>query len=135
MLRAVTPSGNDPLGGSLLQFLHEAAGSLGGHRLDQQVEVLRHEQPADEEETCLLPNLPQDLDKSAAEAVAVRELKAAVSIGCDKLHFAGLKMASIDGHEPRMSAKQRKGVTESQSFALRQPAETALSGRSALLIR
>ena len=49
------------------------------------MEMLRHEHPTDEEEARLLPNLPQDLDKSAPEAVAAKELKAAVSAGGDKL--------------------------------------------------
>ncbi len=80
MLLMLTQSRNDPLSSSPLQFLHEAAGSLGGLGLDQQVEMLRHEHPADEEETCLLPNLPQHLNKGASEAVAVKKLQTAVSI-------------------------------------------------------
>jgi hypothetical protein len=63
MLPTITQYRNDPLGNSLLQFLHETTGSLSGLGLDQQMEVLWHEHPPDEEETRFLPNLPQDLDK------------------------------------------------------------------------
>ncbi|MGO9273083.1 MAG: hypothetical protein ACLQOO_23080, partial [Terriglobia bacterium] len=62
-----------------------------------------------------------DLDKSASEAVAVKKLQTAVSTGGDKLELAGLKMATIEGHGTRISAERQK-VTESQSYALRQPA-------------
>ena len=108
----VSQSRNDPLRGSLLQLPHEAAGSLGGLGpwwLDQQMEVLWHEHPADEEEIRLLPKLPPDLDQGAAEAVAVKEFKAAVSTGGDKLPFAGLKMASLDGHEQIYRRNKTKG--------------------------
>ena len=63
MLLVVTKSRKDTLGGPLLRFLHEAAGSLGGRGLDQQMEVLRHEHPSDQQECGLLPELPQDFNK------------------------------------------------------------------------
>jgi len=106
------PEPKRSLRGSLLQLPHEAAGSLGGLGpwwLDQQMEVLWHEHPADEEEIRLLPKLPPDLDQGAAEAVAVKEFKAAVSTGGDKLPFAGLKMASLDGHEQIYRRNKTKG--------------------------
>ncbi len=54
---------DNPLGRSLLQLLHEAAGVLGRLGLDQQVKVLRHQDPADQQEGHLREELAQDVHK------------------------------------------------------------------------
>jgi hypothetical protein len=46
------------LRGPFLELLHEAAGALGRFGLDQQVKVLWHQNPANEQKTRLLPKLP-----------------------------------------------------------------------------
>ena len=67
------------------------------------------EHTVDKEKTCLLPNPLQHLDKSAAEALTAKELKALESTGGDKLQLAGLKPASADWHKSRsISAEQSR---------------------------
>jgi hypothetical protein len=46
------------LRGSFLQLLHEAAGALSRFGLDQQVKVLWHQNPADQQKARLLSKLP-----------------------------------------------------------------------------
>ena len=82
----------------LLQILHEVDNSLGGFRFDQQMEVLRHQDPADQEEAGFLTELAEGLDKSSAKALTREEAATAISAGGNELQLAGLEMASIDRH-------------------------------------
>ena len=62
--------------GEALRFqllLHQAAGALGRLGLDEEVKVLRHQNPADQQKALLLPILPEKLDEQEAEALTVKE--------------------------------------------------------------
>jgi len=52
--------------------LHQGAGALGRCGLDEQVKVLGHQNPADEQKALLLPILPEKLDEQETEALARR---------------------------------------------------------------
>lgn len=95
----VTQSIENPLCGSLLQPLHEAAGALGRFRLDQQMKVLGHQDPADQQKARHLPKLPQNLDEVATETVTIEELRATIGAGSEKLPLPGFKMAPVHGHD------------------------------------
>jgi hypothetical protein len=56
--------------------LYQAAGALGGLGLDQQVKVLRHQNPADQQQALLLPICTENLDEREAEALTIEELQA-----------------------------------------------------------
>ncbi len=90
---------DDPLGGPLLQLLHEAAGARSGFGLDEKMKVLRHENPADQPKAHLLPKLLEDLDKVLAETVALEELGAAISARGNELQLSGMKMPPVNGHD------------------------------------
>ena len=84
----------DLRGGALLPFLHEADGSLGGLGPNQQVKVLGHEHPSQQEESRFLAELAQSLDPGPAEALTPQEPGAAISAGGYKLQLARLETAT-----------------------------------------
>ena len=57
-------------------LLRQAAGALRRFGLDEQVKVLRHQNPADQQKAPLLPILPEKPGEQEAEALAVKELRA-----------------------------------------------------------
>ena len=110
--------GDNLLRGALLQLLHEADDSLGRFRFNQQVKVLRHQHPADQEEAGFLAELTQRLDKGPAKALTREEPAAAIGAGGNELQLAGLEMASIDRHERNIGGRgQGREWSESQSWA------------------
>ena len=127
----ITQSIDNPLCGSLLQLLPEAAGALGRFRLDQQMKVLGHQNPADQQKARLLPKLPQNLNEVATETVTIEELRATIGAGSEKLQLPGFKMASVHGHDD-YSIRPWTGwkLAEAQSCALRQPAVASSHNRS-----
>jgi hypothetical protein len=62
------------------------------------MKVLGHQHPADREESGLIAELAQRLNKGPAEALAGKQPAATIGAGGDKLQLATLKMASIDRH-------------------------------------
>ncbi len=89
---------DDPLGGPLLQLLHEAAGARSGFGLDEKMKVLWHENPADQPKAHLLQKLLEDLDKVLAETVALAE---AQSSALRQPELSGVKMPPVNGHDGR----------------------------------
>jgi len=68
------------------RLLQNGTRALGGLGLDQEVNVLRHQNPADQQEALFLSELAQNIHKHAAEAGTVKDLQAAVNtemINCD----------------------------------------------------
>jgi hypothetical protein len=61
--------GDNQLGGSLLQLAHEVDSILGGCGFDQQMKVLGHHYPADQEESGFVADLAQRLNKRPTEAL------------------------------------------------------------------
>jgi len=50
------------------------------------------------------------------ETVTIKELKAAVGTGSDKLQFAGLKMASIEGHGTSISGEESQRIANRRAL-------------------
>ena len=106
--------------GSLLEFPDDADGCLGGFRFNEQVKVLGHQHPAQEEQAAFLADLAQRLNKRTAEMLAGEEPVTPVGAGGDELQLAGWEMTSANGHMTDMGRLGQK--RESQGCALRQPA-------------
>ena len=108
---------------SFLQFLEDGAGALGRLRLDQEVKVLRHQNPANQQEARLFSQLAQDFNKQAAQAQTVEKPPAAIDAGSNKLQLAGCEITSGGRHGgvsiPHRDAKRRASLCA--SHALRQP--------------
>jgi hypothetical protein len=105
---------------SLLELLHEVDGGCGGLGSNQEVKVIGHRHPADQEESGLLAELAQRLNQGPAEALAGKEPAATIGACGDKLQLAGLKMASLD--MKGISAGMALNVSRMAGLALRQPA-------------
>jgi len=89
------------LGRTLLKFLHEAAGARDRFRLDEQVKMVRHKDPADKQKAHLDAKLPEDFDKAPAEPITLKKLGAAISAAGEELQLSGRKMAFVGGHDHR----------------------------------
>jgi len=63
-----------------VDLLHQGVGARGRFGLDEQVNVLRHQNPADEQKALLLVIFPEKLDEQEAEALAVKDLQATIDI-------------------------------------------------------
>ena len=83
----------------LFQFLHDQAGALGGVGPEEEVKMVRHQNPADQSKAHLAPKVAEDLDKVMAETLAVKEPGAAIGAAGEKLRFARGIMAFEGGHE------------------------------------
>jgi len=89
------------LGRTLLKFLHEAAGARDRFRLDEQVKMVRHKDPADKQKAHLDAKLPEDFDKAPAEPITLKKLGAVISAAGQELQVSGRKMAFVGGHDQR----------------------------------
>src|SRR2546422_3600615 len=100
----------DALGRALLEFLHDPAGALGGFRLDQQVKMVRHEDPTDQQKSHLGAKPPEDLNEDPAQrraalcashAVTLEESRTAISAAGEELKLPRCKMALEGRHVQR----------------------------------
>src|ERR1039458_9643126 len=66
----------DRIGRFLLQPPQDQESGVGGLGLDQQMKMLGHEHPADQQEMPLLPHFLKALDKTATESVGEEECRA-----------------------------------------------------------
>ncbi|SPE25067.1 hypothetical protein SBA2_250003 [Acidobacteriia bacterium SbA2] len=62
------------------------------------MEVLRHQDPANEQAVHLLPDFLEALDEALTEAGRAKDLRAAVSTASDELQFARTVSAMVDRH-------------------------------------
>jgi hypothetical protein len=106
----VATAGDSPLGRALLQLLHEGTGLLGRLGFNQQVKVLWHQNPADQQETRLWSKFAQELHKIPAEAVTGKERVPAIGTGGQKLQLAGLEVAWIKGHPYEISTRRLQEI-------------------------
>src|SRR5208337_4378936 len=77
----------DSFGRLLFQPLQDEGGGLGGLRLEQQMEMVRHQHPADEQKIQLLTHLLEPLDKTVAKTLGEKNGRTAVGAGGDKLQL------------------------------------------------
>jgi hypothetical protein len=112
--------GDNLLRRPLFEFLHEANHGFGGLGSDQQVKVIGHQHPADQQESGFLAELAQRLDENPAGALTRKQPTAAIGAGGDELQLARLQMASIDRHTRNIGGFGQS--RESQSCARSAPA-------------
>ena len=91
----------EALGRALLQFLQDAAGARHRFYLEEQVKMVRQEDPPDEPKTHLAAKLPEDFDKDPTEALTRKKPRAVISATGEELQLSGHKMAFASRHGER----------------------------------
>jgi hypothetical protein len=113
--------GDNLLCGPLLQFAHKADGLPSGLGLNQQMKVLGHQNPTQQEKLGFLTKLAKRLYECPAETLTREEPAAAVSARGDELQLARREMTSVNGHT-RISVGEVENMNRRAGLALRQPA-------------
>ena len=80
----------DAFGRFLFKFLNDQRGRFGGLWFQQQMEVLGHQDPADEQAVHLIPDFLQTLDEVMTEAWGEENGRPAIGAGGDELSSPGL---------------------------------------------
>jgi hypothetical protein len=96
-------------------------GLLGRLRCNQQMKVLWHQNPADQQETRLWSKFAQDLHKIPAEAVIGKERVPAIGTGGQKLQLARLEVAWIKGHPYEISTRGLQEINRMAAPCASQP--------------
>jgi len=77
----------DTPGRFLFEFLDDPRSRFGGLRFQEEMEVLRHQDPADEQAIHLLPDFLEALDEVVAEALGKENGRPPVGAGGGELQF------------------------------------------------
>ena len=88
----------DALGGHFLQPFNDSRRALGGLGLDERMEVLRNQNPANQQKLQFLPHFFQSLHKTAAKTLREEQGRWAISAAGNELQFAAILGAMIERH-------------------------------------
>jgi hypothetical protein len=86
------------IGGTLFELLKEARGGRGRPGLNEQVEVIRHQNPSQQPESELTSQTAQDVHKCRAAAWAVEHRRPPIGAGSYKLQLARVEDSVVAGH-------------------------------------
>ena len=100
--------------------------------IQEQMEVIGHQHPADEQEFHLLPQPLEPSDKAAAKTLGEEKGRAPIGAGGDKLQFSGAVKALVERHAGGEYTRAKAPPGESpfgrsqtlKSERLRQPAQS-----------
>jgi len=93
----------------LFEFLDDHGSGFGRLGFEEQVKVLGHQDPANEQAVHLLPHFFELLDETLTEAGRTKDLRPAVSAAGDELQFTRTVSAMVDRHS---AAQHNNGVLQ-----------------------